>query len=63
MNVFVDADHAGNQVTRRSHIRILLYLNPAPIIWYSKAQNTIESSTFVSEFIALGIAVKMIESL
>jgi hypothetical protein len=27
MNAFVDADHAGNRVTRRSHTGILLYLN------------------------------------
>eukprot|EP00978_Attheya_sp_CCMP212_P023477 scaffold71985_cov46-Attheya_sp.AAC.2 len=27
INCFVDADHAGNQVTRRSHTGILLFLN------------------------------------
>jgi hypothetical protein len=63
MNDFVDADRAGNQVTRRSHTGILIHLNSAPIIWYSKAQNTVESSTFGSEFIASRIAVEMIESL
>jgi hypothetical protein len=30
---FVDADHAGNQVTRRSHSGILIYCNSSPIIW------------------------------
>lgn len=63
MNVFVDADHAGNKVTHRSHTGILIYLNCAPIIWYSKAQNTVESSTFGSEFVAMRIAVEMIEAL
>lgn len=63
MNVFVDADHAGNKVTRHSHTGILIYLNCAPIIWYSKAQNTVESSTFGSEFVAMRIAVEMIEAL
>jgi hypothetical protein len=53
MNVFVDADHAGNKLTRRSQTRILIYLNSSPISWFSKAQNTVESSTFGSEFIAL----------
>jgi hypothetical protein len=48
MNVFCDSDHAGNKVTRRSHTGILIYLNSAPIQWYSKAQNTVESSTFGS---------------
>jgi hypothetical protein len=63
MNAFVDADHAGNKVTRRSHTGIIIYLNCAPIIWYSKAQNTVESSTFGSEFIAVRILVEMLESL
>jgi len=63
INAFVDADHAGNQVTRRSHTGILIYLNSAPISWYSKAQSTVESSTFSSEFIALRILVEMLESL
>jgi hypothetical protein len=38
MNAFVDGDHAGNQVTCRSHTGILVYLCSAQIIWYSKAQ-------------------------
>jgi hypothetical protein len=42
MNVFADADHAGNRVTRRSQTGILIFLNCAPIIWYSKSQNTVE---------------------
>jgi hypothetical protein len=63
MNVFVDADHAGNQVTRRSHTGILLYLNCAPIMWYSKARSTVELSTFGSEFVAIRIAVDLIESI
>jgi len=63
INAFVDADHAGNKVTRRSHTGILIYLNCAPIIWYSKAQSTVECSTFGSEFVALRICVEMIEEL
>jgi hypothetical protein len=63
MNVFCDANHAGNVVTRRSHTGILFYLNQAPILWYSKAQKTVETSTFGSEFVALCIAVELIEAL
>ncbi|MFN9943833.1 MAG: Ty1/Copia family ribonuclease HI, partial [bacterium] len=63
MTAFCDADHAGNLVTRRSHTGILIYLNQAPITWYSKAQMTVETSTFGSEFVALRIAVELIESL
>jgi hypothetical protein len=38
-------------------------LNSAPIQWYSKAQATVETSTFGSEFIAMRIAVEMIEAM
>ena len=60
---FVDADHAGNKVTRRSQSGILLFVNRAVILWYSKRQNTVETSTFGSEFVAMRIAVELIEAL
>jgi len=60
---FVDADHAGNLLTRRSQSGILIFVNKAPIIWYSKRQNTVESSTFGSEFVALRIATDLIVAL
>jgi hypothetical protein len=60
---YCDADHAGCRVTRRSHSGILLYVNGAPITWYSKRQNTVESSTFGSEFVAMRIAVEQIKGL
>jgi hypothetical protein len=60
---FVDADHAGNRVTRCSQSGILLFVNRAPVVWYSKRQNTVETSTFGSEFVAMRIAVELVESL
>ena len=60
---FVDADHAGNRVTRRSQSGILLFIIRAPILWFSKRQNTVEASTFGSEFVAMRIAVELIEAL
>ena len=59
----VDADHAGCRVTRRSHTGIIIFVNRAPILWYSKRQNTVESSTFGSEFLAMRQATDMIEGL
>jgi hypothetical protein len=53
ITAFVDASHAANQKTRRSHTGYVIFLNRAPILWYSKRQNTVEASTFSSEFIAL----------
>jgi len=63
INAFVDANHAQNKVTRRSHTGILIYLNRAPVIWHSKAQKTVETSTFGSEFIALKTGTELIKSL
>ena len=60
---FVDADHALNTVTRRSQTGILIFLNQAPIVWYSKRQNTVETSTFSSEFIAMRTVVEHIKAL
>lgn len=63
INCFVDANHAGNVVTRRSHTGILIFVQNAPIIWFSKRQNTVETSTFGSEFIALRTAKELIVAL
>ncbi len=60
ISCFVDANHAGKLLTRRSHSGVLIFLNKAPIIWYSKHQNTLESSTFGSEFVAMQIATNLI---
>ena len=57
---FVDANHAGNLVTRRSHTGVLLFVQNSPILWLSRRQNTVETSTFGSEFVALRTARDMI---
>ena len=59
----MDADHAGCQVTRRLHTGVHIFVNRAPILWYSKRQNTVGSSTFGSELVAIKIAIEMIEGL
>ena len=38
MHVFVDSDHAGDQITRRSRTGFLVYLNNALIYWTSKSK-------------------------
>ena len=58
ISMFTDAAFAGDLVTRRSQSGILIFLNQAPITWYSKRQNTVEASTFGSEFIALRVGCK-----
>ena len=63
ITVFIDANHAGNKVNRRSHTGFIIFVNSAPIIWYLKRQNTVESSNFESEFNALRIAMVQVISL
>ena len=63
ISCFVDANHAGNVITRRSHTGILIFVQNAPIIWFSKRQNTVESSSFGSEFVALRIAKDLLVAL
>jgi len=53
IHVFVNASHASDKTTRRSQIEILIFLNRAPIIFYSKRQNLVETSIFRSEFTAM----------
>jgi hypothetical protein len=63
MITFVHSDHEGNQLTRRSRTGVLIYLNHAPIIWYSKKHNSVEASTFGSEFMALKTAAELVSGL
>ena len=60
---FVDSDHVGDTVTRRSRTGVLVFLNTAPIIWKSDKQLSIETSSFGSEFTAMKVATEIIEGL
>ena len=63
INVFADSDHAADWVTRRSQTGIIIYVGKAPITWFSKRQNCVESASFGSEFVALRIATELTKSL
>jgi hypothetical protein len=63
IHCFVDANLAGNVVTCRSQTGILIFINRAPVVWHSKKQNTVESSTFGSETVALKNEIELIKSL
>jgi hypothetical protein len=47
---YVDADHAGDHVTRWSRTGFIMFINCAVINWYSKKQGSVEGATFGSEF-------------
>jgi len=63
VSMFVDASHANCLVTRRSHTGIIIMVNKAPIIWYSKRQDTVEAATMGSEAIAMRIAMDLNDGL
>jgi len=56
ITVHVDASHADCLQTRRSVTGYLISIGKTPIQWYSKRQNTIESSSYGSELVAHRIA-------
>jgi hypothetical protein len=60
LTMFVDADHARNQVTRRSVTGIMMLLNNTPLVWISKRQKTVETSTHGSELVAARIAIDLV---
>ena len=60
---YICDDHTINMLTRRSHTGIIIYITNAPIIWFSKGQNTVETPGFGSEFIKVNIASKTTLSL
>jgi hypothetical protein len=56
--VFFDADHAHDHVTRRSISGIIVFVGSTPVIWQSKRQGCIATSTYCAEFIAMRMAVE-----
>ena len=63
LTVYVDSDHAGDTVTRRSRTGFVVFLNSAPIHWMSKKQTSTETSTFGSEFCAMKQATEYVRGL
>ena len=60
LSLFVDANLVHDKVTGRACTGILTLLNQTPIDWYSKRQNTVETATYGSEFVAARIATDQI---
>jgi hypothetical protein len=63
MQVFVDADHAGDSLTSCSRTGFIVFLNSAPIYWSSRKQTSCEMSTFGSEFVAMKQATEYVRGL
>ena len=59
----VDSDHAGDQLVRRSRTGYFVYLNSAPLVWFSKRQPTVETSVFGAEFVAMKNGMEAVRGL
>jgi hypothetical protein len=57
IHFYVDANHAGDQVTRRSRTGLIMFMDCAVINWYSKKQGSVEGATFGSECMAVKTVV------
>ena len=63
ISAFIDANHAGNVMTCHLHSGILIFVQNAPIIWFSKRQNTVKGATFGGELVAMRISKDLIVGL
>ena len=57
-----DANLYHDMLTGRAVTGILHLLNGMPIDWYSKRQDTVETATYGSEFVAARIATGQIDT-
>ncbi len=62
-SICVDADHAHDLKTRRSITGLIAFVGSTPVIWYSKRQGSIASSTYSAEFSALRTATEEAQAL
>ena len=53
IRAYVDADFAGDILTRMSRTGFVVFINGSPIFWMSKKQSSLETSSFGSEFVAM----------
>ena len=63
MRYFLDADNSGEKLTRCSRSGFIVFLQMAPMYHCSKSQNTVETSTFGSEFMDMKLACEYIRGL
>ena len=61
--LYVDSDHAAEQLTRRSRTGYFVFVNKAPIVWHSRKQNTLETSVFGAEFCAMKKGIERVRGI
>ena len=63
LRLYVDSDHAGDKLIRRSRTGFQVFLNSAPIMWKSQRQATVETSVFGAEFVAMKHGIEAVRGL
>ncbi len=63
VRMMCDSDHAGDNRTRCSRTRFLIFCNMTLIDWVSKKQATIETSVFCAEFVAMKRGIEKLQGL
>ena len=63
LRMWVDSDHEGEKVKRRSRTGYFILLNTALIDWLSKKKATIEVSVCGSEFVAMKTGVEALRDI
>jgi hypothetical protein len=58
VSIFFDSDHAHDKKTGRSISGIIVLVGRTPIIWKSKRQGAIQTSTYGAEFCAMRLATE-----
>lgn len=53
LRLYVDSKFAGDSNNRRLRTGYFVFLNEAPIKWFSKKQTRVENSLFGAEFVAI----------
>ena len=63
VNIFVDASHADNKLNRKSVTGILIYGGDMLVKSISRRQNSVDTSTFSSEYLALKTVVEEVQGM
>jgi len=58
LRIFVDADYAGDEITRKSTSGFIFMIGESPTSWYSKLQNVVATSTAESEYYSISDCAK-----
>jgi hypothetical protein len=63
VNIFFDSDHAHDRKTGRSISGVIVYVGNTPIIWKSRRQGAVQTSTYGAELFAMRMAVEEVISI